>query len=217
MPGFRLPGSGWKVVQQQGPSAKVRSGEYQLHATQGTGGTWRVDNGYRCLTNPPSGKPRLSVTTTTFFTHTGVVEGNFIEHVWGTQRILVPKAWVEHDEIPGGSSDVVTFFDPSSPAKLVITTNACALCGTSVSGPPYAPEPQNYLPTSGVTATEPVGRYQLAYTQNASTPNYETNGLIVDLFDGPTPDGTTTAAVTLPVSQHGLATAILGSLNVSVH
>ena len=56
MPGFRLPRTGWVVVHQSGVGASVRSDSYQVHATQGPDGTWRVDSGYRCL-NPPTGGP----------------------------------------------------------------------------------------------------------------------------------------------------------------
>lgn len=151
-------------------------------------------------------------TTTTLLTRTGATQGSLVEHIWGTQSILVPNGWAEHDTIPGGSSDIVAFVDPHSPAQLVITINACALCGTSLSGPPYAPEPQNYLPSTGVTATYRLSPDRLAYSQTSSVPGYETNGLIVDLYSGTNPVGTTTAAVTLPPNEKTLATIILDSL-----
>jgi len=54
--------------------------------------------------------------------------------------------------------------------------------------------------------------YRLAYQESSTSSGYLTNGLIVDLHIGTTPNGTTTAAITLPVTQHSLATTILNSL-----
>jgi hypothetical protein len=104
---------------------------------------------------------------------------------------------------------MVTFNDPESPANLVVTINACVLCGSTPSG---QPQPANYLPSSGVISSQLLDAYRLSYEQRSTTPSYVTNGLIVDLHIGTEPNGTITAAVTLPVSQHELATTILDSL-----
>ena len=150
-----------------------------------------------------------STTSTTLLTHAGSTAGGLLQHIWGNESISVPVGWVEHDEIPGGSSDTITFSDPTSPARLVVTINACALCGSTPSG---QPEPSLYLPKTGIIGSQALDPYRLAYQQSSSSAGYLTNGLIVDLRVGTTPNGTTTAAVTLPVAQHDLATAILNSL-----
>jgi len=150
-----------------------------------------------------------TTTSTTLLTHAGGTAGGLVQHIWGNESILVPVGWIERDEIPGGSSDIVTFSDPTSPARLVVTINACALCGSTPSG---QPEPSLYLPKTGVIGSQALDLYRLAYQQSSTRPGYLTNGLIVDLHIGTTPNGTTTAAVTLPVSQHSLATTILNSL-----
>jgi hypothetical protein len=153
-----------------------------------------------------------STTSTTLLTHIGRTSGDLVQHIWGTQSILVPVGWVEHDDIPGGSSDSVTFQDPNTPAMLVVTMDRCALCGSTSSG---RPQPSNYLPETGITGTQILDPYRLAYEQNSTIPGYQTNGLFIDLRSGTTPNGTTTAAVTLPEAQHSLATTILNSLVAS--
>jgi len=151
-------------------------------------------------------------TSTSLLTHVGGTSGALARHIWGNGSILVPAGWVEHDEIPGGSSDIVTFDDPASPANLVVTINSCVLCGTTPSG---QPQPSNYLPSSGVISSRHLDAYRLAYVQRSTTPNDVTNGLIVDLHIGREPNGTITAAITLPVTQHDLATTILDSLQTA--
>jgi len=150
-----------------------------------------------------------STTSTTLLTHAGRTAGGLVQHIWGNESILVPVGWVEHDEIPGGSSDTITFSDPTSPARLIVTINACALCGSTPSG---QPEPSLYLPKTGIIESQALDPYRLAYQQSSTSSGYLTNGLIVDLHIGTTPNGTTTAAITLPVTQHSLATTILNSL-----
>ncbi len=214
IPGFRLPRTGWVVVRQGPGNASVRSDRYQVDATQGPDGTWQIDGGYRCL-NPPVGPPHATpspTTSTTLFTKLGSTQDGLTEHTWGTQRILVPSSWVEHDSIPGGSSVIVAFIDPSSSAQLVVTINACALFGRSMAG---NPEPSLLLPTSGVTATGPFGPNSWSYRQTSTIPVSETDGLIVYVYNGTEPNGTTTGAVTLPVSERSLATTILDSFKTS--
>ena len=128
-------------------------------------------------------------TSTTLLTHVGNTtpgpgSTHLVQHIWGTQSILVPVGWVENDNIPGGSSDTVTFNDPTTPANLVLTINACALCGSTPSG---QPEPSLYLPKTGVIGSHLLDPYRLAYEQYSVTPNYETDGLIVDLHNGTEP------------------------------
>lgn len=106
----------------------------------------------------------------------------------------------------------MTFNDPASPANLVVTINGCALCGSTPSG---QPQPANYLPSSGVISSQLLDAYRLAYEQRSTTPSYVRNGLIVDLDIGTEPNGTITAAITLPVTQHELATTILNSLQTT--
>ena len=211
MPGFRLPSTGWVVVRQKSGTASVRSGSFQLHAVKGTDGSWKIDSGYHCL-SPPIGGAVHPTTTTTLYTHRGVIEGSLVEHLWGNQSILVPQGWVERDTIPGGSSVIITFSDPSGPSELVVTVNGCAMCGTDSSG---QPQPSNYLPKSGVISTQPDRPYRLFYTQASATPGYATGGVIVDIYTGGSPAGTTTAAVTLPVSEQSVGAIILNSVKVS--
>lgn len=153
-----------------------------------------------------------SSTSSTLLTHIGRTEGDLVQHNWGAQSILVPVGWIEHDEVRGGSSDIVTFNDPTSQSKLVITINACALCGSMPSG---QPKPSIYLPSSGVIESHLLDPYRLVYERRSTIPNDVTDGLIVDLHNGNGPDGTTTAAVTLPTSDHNMATTILNSLQTS--
>lgn len=150
--------------------------------------------------------------SSTLLTRSGRIEGGLVQHTWGTQSILVPVGWVEHDTIPGGSSDIVTFNDPTSPSDLVVTINACSLCGSTTSG---QPQPSNYLPRSGVIGSQRLDSYRLAYEQRTTTPNDVTDGLIVELHNGTAPDGTVTAAVTLPTTDHSMATTILNSVQTS--
>jgi hypothetical protein len=146
-------------------------------------------------------------------TRVGTKSGSLVQHIfWESDRILVPASWIEHDEIPGGSSETAIFGDPTSASMLVLGLNACALCGFTSSG---QPRPQNYLPGSGVTSSTLVNSYRLAYSQQAQVQGYITDGLIVDLLNAAQqPNGSITVAVTLPVAQHALATTILNSLHV---
>ena len=79
-----------------------------------------------------------STTSTTLLTHAGSDGGRSCSTHLGDGKHLVPINWVKHDEIPGGSSNAITFSDPTSPARLIMTINACALCGSTPSGPTRA-------------------------------------------------------------------------------
>jgi len=151
-------------------------------------------------------------TSTTLLTRIGAKNGDLAQHIfWVSDRILIPTGWVEHDLIPGGSSETASFSDPTSASMLVLGLDACASCGFTTSG---QPRPQNYLPTSGVTSSTLLDPYRLSYVQKSQVQGYVTDGLIVDVLNGTEPNGTITVAVTLPVAQHDLATTILNSLQI---
>jgi len=66
-----------------------------------------------------------------------------------------------------------------------------------------------------VISSQLLDAYRLSYEQRSTTPSYVRNGLIVDLHIGTEPNGTITAAITLPITQHELATTILNSLQTT--
>lgn len=72
------------------------------------------------------------------------------------------------------------------------------------------------LPTRGSSDivtfdSQHLDAYRLAYVLRSTTPNDVTNCLIVDPHIGTEPNGTITAAITLPVTQQDLAMTILDS------
>jgi hypothetical protein len=126
--------------------------------------------------------------------------------------VLVPEGWTYAEEVPGGSSSFVTFSDPDSPSKLMISFNGCVGCideGMATvgeyNGVPY---PEGSVPTDafGVVKLSPVA---VAYARPSSIPGYSIDGIVrVSLYDG-SPESSTVTEITLPTSEHDTATAIL--------
>jgi hypothetical protein len=45
---FPAPATGWRIVSCDGNGTLIRSADTELHAFQGSDGTWKIDAGHRC-------------------------------------------------------------------------------------------------------------------------------------------------------------------------